>query len=91
MVQLITNARGFFNDMTEEVRLFLGQTDILSYAPDAELKLYVLLYQGEARCLAMPEHVEKVVPVQPGLDVLDVKRQQKRALKLCVYQVMQFL
>lgn len=91
MVQLITNARGFFNDMTEEVRLFLGQTDILSYAPDAALKLYVILYQGEARCLAMPQHVEKIVPVQPGADALDVKRQQKRALKLCVYQVMQEL
>ena len=91
MVQLITNARGFFNDMTEEVRLFLGQTDILPYAPDAELKLYVILYQGEARCLAMPEHVERIVPVQPGMDALDVKRQQKRALKLCVYEVMQSL
>lgn len=89
MVQLITNARGFFNDMTEEVRLFLGQTDILSYAPEAELKLYVVLYGGEARCLAMPAHVEKIVPVQPGADALDVKRQQKRALKLCVYEVMQ--
>ena len=91
MVQLITNAKGFFNDMTEEVRLFLGQTDILSYAPEAELKLYVILYHGEARCLAMPRHVEKIVPVQAGLDALDVKRQQKRALKLCVYQVMQEL
>ena len=38
MVQLITNAKGFFNDMTEEVRLFLGQTDILPYAPEAELR-----------------------------------------------------
>ena len=91
MVQLITNAKGFFNDMTEEVRLFLGQTDILSYAPEAELKLYVILYHGEARCLAMPRHVERIVPVQAGLDALDVKRQQKRALKLCVYQVMQEL
>ena len=91
MVQLITNAKGFFNDMTEEVRLFLGQTDILSYAPEAELKLYVILYHGEARCLAMPRHVERIVPIQAGLDALDVKRQQKRALKLCVYQVMQEL
>ena len=31
------------------------------------------------------------MPVQAGLDALDVKRQQKRALKLCVYQVMQEL
>ena len=46
MVQLITNAKGFFNDMTEEVRLFLGQTDILPYAPEAELRLYVLLCGG---------------------------------------------
>ena len=91
MVQLITNAKGFFNDMTEEVRLFLGQTDILPYAPEAEVKLYVVLYQGEAKCLAMPEHLERVVQVQAGLDALDVKRQQKRALKLCVYQVMQSL
>ena len=91
MVQLITNAKSFFNDMTEEVRLFLGQTDILPYAPEAEVKLYVVLYQGEAKCLAMPEHLERVVPVQEGLDALDVKRQQKRALKLCVYQVMQSL
>lgn len=91
MVQLITNARGFFNDMTEEVRLFLGQTDILPYAPEAELRLYVVLYQGEAKCLAMPQHVEKIVTVQPGRDALDVKRQQKRAVKLCVYQVMQTL
>ncbi len=91
MVQLITNAKGFFNDMTEEVRLFLGQTDILPYAPEAEVKLYVVLYQGEAKCLAMPSHLERVVPVQAGLDALDVKRQQKRALKLCVYQVMQSL
>ena len=43
MVQLITNAKGFFNDMTEEVRLFLGQTDILPYAPEAELRLFVVL------------------------------------------------
>ena len=91
MVQLITNARGFFNDMTEEVRLFLGQTDILSYAPEAELRLCVVLFQGEAKCLAMPQHVERIVPVQQGRDALDVKRQQKRALKLCVYQVMQEL
>lgn len=91
MVQLITNAKGFFNDMTEEVRLFLGQTDILSYAPEAELRLFVVLQNGEAKCLAMPQHVEKIIPVQPGVDRLDVKRQQKRALKLCVYQVMQAL
>ena len=91
MVQLITNAKGFFNDMTEEVRLFLGQTDILPYARSAELCLYVILHDNEARCLAMPQHVEKIVPVQPGTDALDVKRQQKRALKLCVYQVMQEL
>ena len=79
MVQLITNAKGFFNDMTEEVRLFLGQTDILPYAPEAELRLFVVLQDGEARCLAIPQHVERIVPVQPGLDALDVKRQQKRA------------
>ena len=91
MVQLITNARSFFNDMTEEVRLFLGQTDILPYAPEAELRLYVILCEGEAKCLAMPQHVEKIVTVQAGTDALDVKRQQKRALKLCVYQVMQTL
>ena len=91
MVQLITNAKGLFNDMTEEVRLFLGQTDILPYAPEAELRLFVILQDGEARCLAMPQHSERIVPVQPGVDALDVKRQQKRALKLCVYQVMQEL
>ena len=91
MVQLITNARSFFNDMTEEVRLFMGQTDILPYAPEAELRLYVILCEGEAKCLAMPQHVEKIVTVQAGTDALDVKRQQKRALKLCVYQVMQTL
>ena len=91
MVQLITNAKGFYNDMTEEVRLFLGQTDILPYAPEAELRLFVVLYKGEAKCLAMPQYVERIVPVQAGVDRLDVKRQQKRALKLCVYQVMQTL
>ena len=91
MVQLITNAKGFFNDMTEEVRLFLGQTAILPYAPEAELRLFVILLGDEAKCLAMPQHVERIVPVQPGADVLDVKRQQKRALKLCVYQIMQAL
>ena len=91
MVQLITNAKGFFNDMTEVVRLFLGQTGILPYAPEAELKLYVILCQGEAKCLAMPQHIEKIVAVQPGADHLEVKRQQKRALKLCVYQVMREL
>ena len=74
MVQLITNAKGFFNDMTEEVRLFLGQTDILPYAPEAELQLYVILCKDEAMCLAMPQHVEKIVAVQPGADALDVKR-----------------
>ena len=89
MVQLITNAKGFYNDMTEEVRLFLGQTAILPYAPEAELRLFVILLGDEAKCLAMPQHVERIVPVQPGADVLDVKRQQKRALKLCVYQIMQ--
>ena len=91
MVQLITNARGFFNDMTEEVRLFLGQTAVLPYAPEAEFRLFVILAGAEARCLAMPQHVERIVPVQAGVDALDVKRQQKRALKLCVYQVMQAL
>ena len=78
MVQLITNAKGFYNDMTEEVRLFLGQTDILPYAPEAELRLFVVLYKGEAKCLAMPQYVERIVPVQAGVDRLDVKRQQKR-------------
>jgi len=91
MVQLITNAKGFYNDMTEEVRLFLGQTAILPYAPEAELRLFVILGGGEARCLAMPQHIERIVSVQPGADALDRKRQQKRALKLCVYQVMQAL
>ena len=51
MVQLITNAKGFYNDMTEEVRLFLGQTDILPYAPEAELRLFVVLYKGEKKKL----------------------------------------
>ena len=91
MVQLITNAKKYFNDITEEVRLFIGQTDILGYAPDAELFLYVILQHGEAKCLVMPQHIERIVSVQEGTDALDNKRQSKRALKLCVFQVMKEL
>lgn len=91
MVQLITNAVAFKNDIAEEIRLFLGQVDIQPYAPEADLRLFVLLCKDEAKCLAMPSKIEQIVPVAPGFDALDVKRQQKRSLKLCVYQVMQKL
>ncbi len=89
MVQLITNAPRFKNDIAEEIRLFLGMVDIEETGEDPELICTVTLEEKEAVCLLMPGGTEGRAPVMAYEGALDEKRQQKRAVKLCTYRAMQ--
>ena len=89
MVQLITNAPRFKNDIAEEIRLFLGMVDIEETGADPELICTVTLEEKEAVCLLMPGGTEGRAPVMAYEGALDEKRQQKRAVKLCTYRAMQ--
>ncbi len=92
MVQLITNAPQYANDIAEEIRLFLGLVEISPDAADAQLVLTVLLDEATrtARGTAMPNGVSAQVSFEAdGGDVLERKRQEKRGVKRVTYALMQ--
>ena len=63
MVQLITNAPRFKNDIAEEIRLFLGMVDIEETGADPELICTVTLEEKEAVCLLMRGGTVGLAPV----------------------------
>ena len=90
MVQLITNIPQYENDIAEEVRMFLGPdsvtvsetdgADPLRIKLDAEQRLASGTYRGEEASFAV---------LEDGGDLLERKRQQKRAVKRVAYALMQ--
>ncbi|MBQ2201781.1 MAG: coproporphyrinogen dehydrogenase HemZ, partial [Clostridia bacterium] len=92
MVRLITDTPHYFNDIAEEIRMFLGLVSIApDETPDTELTVSVTLDDAAQTATAALDGFE---PVTVGYSVdandpLDRKRQEKRAEKRAVYALMQ--
>ncbi len=92
MVRLITDTPHYFNDIAEEIRMFLGLVSIApDETPDTELTVSVTLDDAAQTATAASDGFE---PVTVGYSVdandpLDRKRQEKRAEKRAVYALMQ--
>ena len=93
MVQLITDAPQYTNDVAEEIRMFLGLVPITdTCGSDTELSLAVSLdpEKREATARVLPDGEEiRMTYAFDASDPLDRKRQEKRALKRAVYALMQ--
>lgn len=89
MVQLITNAPAYKNDIAEELRLFLGMEQIEENPKEAELICTVTLEQDKALCSLQPMNITAMAQIQPYRGKLEQKRQEKRALKLCTFRAME--
>ena len=92
MVRLLTDTPAFFNDISEEIRLFLGFAEITS-DPLCDAELTVELHMdADAGCVfgkLLPDGTACRIPILPdGGDPLERKRQQKRAVKLAAYRLL---
>lgn len=94
MVQLITNAPRFYNDISEEIRLLIGAEEIVltdSFTDEAAMQLRIDLMDGSEGRRAVgtlfPAALHCTIPVEKPdpTDPLDAKRQDKRAVKLTAY------
>ncbi len=93
MVRLITNTPQYFNDIAEEIRMFLGLVSITpEETPETKLFISAILNDAEqtASAAADGEPITVTYTVDDS-DPLDRKRQEKRALKRAVYALMQRL
>ncbi|MDO4543541.1 MAG: coproporphyrinogen dehydrogenase HemZ [Clostridia bacterium] len=89
MVLLKTNAAQYFNDIAEEIRLFLGMVDIESEGEGAELEMVVNLFEDRAEAKILPQGFESRQHFEyDKSDPLDKKRMEKRAVKLAVFELM---
>ena len=92
MVRLITDTPQYFNDIAEEIRMFLGLVSITPEAePDTELTVSVRLNGADKSATAETTDAQPVTvsySFDPA-DPLDRKRQEKRALKRAVFALMQ--
>ena len=93
MVQLITNAPQYANDIAEEIRMFLGLVPITdTKGPDTEIAISVSLRpeQRRAEACVLPDGQPIAADYAfDAADPLDRKRQEKRALKRAAYALMQ--
>lgn len=89
MINLLTNVPQFNNDISEEIRLFLGLVDIsFSEETVSEMVCRVILNSDSAICELLPHNVKVSVPYTSASDPLEDKRRKKRAVKLAVYNAM---
>lgn len=93
MVRLITDTPQYFNDVAEEIRMFLGLVPISpDETPETELTISVTLDRENMCAAAMRQPDGEPIVVSYAVDEtdpLDRKRQEKRAEKRAVYALMQ--
>ncbi len=90
MVQLITNVPQYENDIAEEIRLFLGAVEIRAEAEAPTDVMTVTLDAAAKTASGTLNGASARFPVQDdGGDVLERKRQEKRAVKRVAYALMQ--
>ena len=92
MVRLITDTPQYFNDIAEEIRMFLGIVPIApEETPETQLTITATLDETAMTATATASDAEPVVIPYAfdAADPLDRKRQEKRALKRAVYALMQ--
>lgn len=89
MISLISNVPRFNNDISEEIRLFLGLTDIsFSEDPKADMRMEIILSESEARCELQPQGVRATVSYESSHEPLEKKRREKRAVKLAAFETL---
>ena len=97
MIILKTDRTEYFNDISEEIRLFYGNRDIEMDSPELPafdgdvLNLTATLVDGEDGCQACATAnglVGTAFMPYEGKDALAVKRIEKRCLKSAVYELM---
>lgn len=93
MVQLITDAPQYRNDIAEEIRMFLGIVPITE-TREADTTLSVSAVLDPESRIASARVLPDGTPIRieysfDASDPLDQKRQEKRALKRAVYALMQ--
>lgn len=90
IIELVTDAQAYFNDMAEEIRLFFGVVEVSKDAVNADLRLNISLTpERKAKGRLMPAGISCEIEVSPdGGDPLERKRQEKRALKLAAYTLL---
>ena len=89
MVQLITNVPQYENDIAEEIRLFLGAVEIRSDAADPDLVMTVSLQEEDLYASGTLGKATAGFAVLPdGGDLLERKRQQKRAVKRVAFALL---
>lgn len=89
MISLLTNVPQYINDISEEIRLFLGITEIVFHeALDAEMVCKIRLEEKQAVCELVPQQIKTSVPFTPSTETLEKKRREKKAIKLATYSAM---
>ena len=95
MVQLITNVPAYENDIAEEIRLFLGAVEVRPDSADEDSNpatdvMTITLDEKTATASGTLGTASASFPVSPdGGDILERKRQQKRAVKRVAYALLQ--
>ena len=90
MVQLITNVPQYENDIAEEIRLFLGAVEIRPDVSESEYRMEITLDRESGTAYGTLNGNTASFPIFPdGGDILERKRQEKRAVKRTAYALMQ--
>ncbi|MDD3401252.1 MAG: coproporphyrinogen dehydrogenase HemZ [Eubacteriales bacterium] len=92
MVQLITNAPRFFNDIADEIRLLMGMVEVRPEGENVQFTLEIELSKEYATGRISTDGETCTIPITVDpTDPLDEKRQQKRAVKLAAYTLLKKL
>ena len=92
-MRLITNRPDFYNDLCEEIRLFLPREEISLEEAGGDILSLMLSVDGEFNCAAAYEHEGQTftyahsTPYRGGSDIIE-KRYMKRCMKTACYRVL---
>ncbi len=92
-MRLITNRPDFYNDLCEEIRLFLPREEISLEEAGGDILSLMLSVDGEFNCAAAYEHEGETfiyahsTPYRGGSDIIE-KRYMKRCMKTACYRVL---
>lgn len=92
MIRLVTNCPQYFNDIAEEIRLFVGMEEITGEETACSHHFEINLFDNCAVGRELYSVIGSSVDYSVDLnDPLDLKRQQKRAVKLVAFNILKQL